>query len=126
MVTTLVAGGVGIVASSVSAWVSYIFTKRKYKVEVDNATIQGMKDSLEFYKTLSDDNKQRLEELRQENLELRRELEDLRRQMIDLTLHLTTNYAFLSKADLRAKQLTTNTTKDAKTKNRLDKTENIN
>lgn len=119
----LIIAGIGIVTSGASAWISHYFTRKKYKAEVESETIAGMRNALEFYKSLSDDNRAKLEELKRENLELRKEIDSLRTQLQDLTMHLNTNYAFLSRADLRAKQLFNNDS-NAKTKNRLDKKEN--
>jgi hypothetical protein len=41
--------------------------KRKYNSEVDNNVISNMKASLDFYKQLSDDNKERLSEVLKKN-----------------------------------------------------------
>ena len=82
-----------------TAFTTWFFTKRKYNAEVDNNVITNMQESLEFYKTLADDNKARLEnvlkenadnrkenaEIRQENIELRKEVADLRGQVERLT-----------------------------------------
>lgn len=67
----------GIVTSIISSFTSYIFTKRKYKSEVDSTLIDNMKQSLDFYTTLSNDNAERLEQIlnkNQELLELNKEL----------------------------------------------------
>lgn len=61
-----------------SSFVSWFFAKRKYNAEVDNHLIANMQDSLEFYKSLADDNKVRLESVLQENAELRKEIHELR------------------------------------------------
>lgn len=75
-----------------TAFTTWFFTKRKYNAEVDNNVITNMQESLEFYKTLADDNKARLEDVlkenaenRQENSELRKEVADLRGQVERLT-----------------------------------------
>ena len=74
-----------------TAFTTWFFTKRKYNAEVDNNLISNMQDSLEFYKSLADDNKSRLEEVLQENAELRKERADLRTQVDKLTSTLA-NY----------------------------------
>lgn len=74
-----------------TAFTTWFFTKRKYNAEVDNNLISNMQDSLEFYKSLADDNKSRLEEVLQENAELRKEIADLRTQVDKLTSTLA-NY----------------------------------
>ena len=74
-----------------TAFTTWFFTKRKYNAEVDNNVITNMQESLEFYKTLADDNKARLEDVLKENAELRKELDELRKQVGDLTSTLA-NY----------------------------------
>ena len=74
-----------------TAFTTWFFTKRKYNAEVDNNVITNMQESLEFYKTLADDNKARLEEVLKENTELRKEITDLRTQVDKLTSTLA-NY----------------------------------
>ena len=73
-----------------TAFTTWFFTKRKYNAEVDNNVITNMQESLEFYKTLADDNKARLEEVLKENTELRKEIADLRNQVDKLTSTLAT------------------------------------
>ena len=68
----------GIITTVASSFVSWFFAKRKYNAEVDNHLISNMQESLEFYKTLADDNKVRLEAVLQENAELRKEIHELR------------------------------------------------
>ena len=75
----------GLLATLVSGFTSWFFTKRKYNTEVDANLIQNMQESLEFYKTLADDNKERLEAVLQENADLRREVAELREQVTKLT-----------------------------------------
>lgn len=80
----LITGGVGIIATVISGWTSWFFARRKYNSEVDNNLIENMQQSLEFYKKLSDDNKDRLDEVLKRNAELEQEIEDLRKQMFSL------------------------------------------
>ena len=75
----------GLLATLVSGFTSWFFTKKKYNTEVDANLIQNMQESLEFYKTLADDNKERLEAVLQENADLRREVAELREQVTKLT-----------------------------------------
>lgn len=123
MIGELSIAAIGVFTSGLSAWISHNITRKKYKAEVESETIAGMRSALEFYKSLSDDNRTKLEELKKENMELRREIDTLRDQLQALTLHLSDNYAFLSRADLRAKQLFNKEKSNAKAKDRLDKTE---
>ena len=78
----------GLLATIVSGFSSWFFTKRKYNSEVDANLIQNMQDSLEFYKSLADDTKARLEAVLQENADLRKEVADLREQVNKLTTAL--------------------------------------
>lgn len=75
----------GIITSILSGFTSWFFTKKKYNAEVDNNLISNMQDSLEFYKALADDNKQRLDEVLAENADLRKEVSELREQVSKLT-----------------------------------------
>lgn len=72
----------GLLATLVSGFSSWFFTKRKYNTEVDANLIKNMQDSLDFYKSLADDNKARLEVVLKENEDLRREVGELR-SMVD-------------------------------------------
>lgn len=80
----LITGGVGIITTVISGWTSWFFARRKYNSEVDNNLIENMQQSLEFYKKLSDDNKNRLDEVLKRNVGLEQEIKDLRRQMFSL------------------------------------------
>ena len=80
----------GIVATFISGFTSWFFTKKKYNAEVDNNLISNMQESLEFYKALADDNKRRLEEVLTENADLRKEVGELREQVSKLTSALAT------------------------------------
>lgn len=77
---------IGIISTVVSGWVSWFFTRKKYNVEIDNNIISNMRESLEFYKQLSDDNKQRLDEVLKRNDALEAEIKELRKQVSELML----------------------------------------
>ena len=87
----LITGGVGIITTVISGWASWFFARRKYNSEVDNNLIENMQQSLEFYKKLSDDNKNRLDEVLERNAELEQEIRDLRRQMFSLVNSICTD-----------------------------------
>ena len=72
----------GVITTIVSSFASWFFTKRKYNTEVDANLTNNMQESLEFYKALADDNKQRLEAVLQENADLRRQVAEWR-EMVD-------------------------------------------
>jgi uncharacterized membrane-anchored protein YhcB (DUF1043 family) len=75
----------GVITTILSAFTSWFFTKKKYNAEVDNNLISNMQESLEFYKSLADDNKMRLEGVLAENADLRKEVSELREQVSKLT-----------------------------------------
>lgn len=75
----------GVITTVASSFVSWFFAKRKYNAEVDNHLIANMQESLEFYKTLADDNKVRLEAVLQENAALRKEVNEMRDKLVALT-----------------------------------------
>lgn len=87
----LITGGVGIITTVISGWTSWFFARRKYNSEVDNNLIENMQQSLEFYKKLSDDNKDRLDEVLRRNAELEQEIKDLRKQMFSLMNSICTD-----------------------------------
>lgn len=77
-------GVIGIVTTFASGYISWFFTRKKYNSEVDNNLIQNMKESLDFYKKLSDDNRERLEEVLKRNELLEQEVGELRKQIFNL------------------------------------------
>lgn len=87
----LITGGVGIITTVISGWTSWFFARRKYNSEVDNNLIENMQQSLEFYNKLSDDNKNRLDEVLKRNAELKQEIRDLRKQMFSLMNSICTD-----------------------------------
>lgn len=87
----LITGGVGIITTVISGWTSWFFARKKYNSEVDNNLIENMQQSLEFYKKLSDDNKDRLDEVLKRNAELEQEIKDLRKQMFSLMNSICTD-----------------------------------
>ena len=87
----LITGGVGIITTVISGWTSWFFARRKYNSEVDNNLIENMQQSLEFYKKLSDDNKNRLDEVLKRNAGLGQEIRDLRKQMFSLMNSICTD-----------------------------------
>lgn len=92
-------GLIGLFTTVISGWTSWIFARKKYNSEVDSQVIANMKESLEFYKQLSDDNKERLDqvlkqnkeilaqnaELIEQNKKLQAEVEELKKQIKLLT-----------------------------------------
>jgi len=56
-----------ILAPLITGFASWLMAKKKYYSEVDNTVIENMKNSLEFYKQLSDDNRERLSAILEKN-----------------------------------------------------------
>lgn len=77
-----------ILAPVITGFATWLMAKKKYNSEVDNTVIGNMKESLEFYKQLSDDNRQRLSEVLKKNEQLEKEISDLRTQLLNLTLNI--------------------------------------
>ena len=80
----IITGCVGIISSIITGWTTWFFTRKKYNTEVDSNLIQNMKESLDFYRKLSDDNRERLEEVLKRNEVLEQEVGELRKQMFSL------------------------------------------
>lgn len=80
----LITGAVGVVSSIISAWTSWFFARKKYNSEVDNSLIENMQNSLNFYKKLSDDNRERLDDVLKRNEDLEKEVKELKKQMFNL------------------------------------------
>lgn len=87
----IITAAIGIVTSFTSAWVSWFFTRKKYSAEVDENVIHNMNESLEFYKKLSDDNRNRLDLMIKNNEELEEEMKDLRKQVNVLMTYMCTD-----------------------------------
>ena len=87
----LITAIVGIVTSFASGFTAWFFARKKYNSEVDNNLIQNMKESLNFYKQLSDDNKLRLEEVLKRNDNLEGEVKELRQQVMNLMASICTD-----------------------------------
>ena len=84
MSTEILIALIGIFSTILSSWTTWFFTRKKYNSEVDQNLIQNMKESLDFYKKLSDDNRSRLEEVLKRNDELENDVKNLRNQMFNL------------------------------------------
>lgn len=95
----ILTGVVGIITTILGAWASWFFARKKYNSEVDAQMIANMRESLEFYKHLSDDNKERLSQvliqnkeilaqnaqLLEQNAKLEKEVQELKEQVAILS-----------------------------------------
>lgn len=116
-IDVLITGGVGIVASIVSSWTAWFFARKKYNSEVDLNLVEKMEKSLEFYRSLSDDNRARLEEITARNDELEKEVQELRKQVLNLTLNICMDLTCTHRIRETVKRY-------GKAKSRLDETVN--
>lgn len=90
-IEVVITGIIGLITTVLSGWTSWFYTRKKYNSEVDNNLILNMKNSLEFYEKLSNDNRDRLEEVLQRNNELEQELKELKKQMFNLMASICTD-----------------------------------
>lgn len=119
MTELLITGGIGLVSTIVSGWVSWVFARKKYYSEVDHNLIENMENSLEFYKKLSDDNRARLEEMAERNKALEVEIQELRKQMLNLTMNICMDLTCANRVREQLKRRNSH----GKDKDRLDETE---
>lgn len=111
----LITGGVGLITSIVSSWTTWFFARKKYNSEVDLNLVEKMEKSLEFYRSLSDDNRTRLEEITERNNELEKEVQELRKQVLNLTMNICMDLTC-------ANRVRETVRKYGKSKSRLDET----
>ena len=104
----LITALIGFLSTIVSGWCTWFFTRKKYNSEVDNNLIQNMQKSLEFYQNLSEDNKNRLNEVlkRNEELEKRDELlEQEVRKLKEQMMHMMTTICTDLSCQLRKRNM---------------------
>lgn len=87
----IITGAIGLLTTLISGWTSWFFARKKYNSEVDGNLIANMKESLEFYKQLSDDNKKRLDEALKRSDYLEEEVKELRKQVLNLMTIMCTD-----------------------------------
>lgn len=87
----IITGAIGLLTTLISGWTSWFFARKKYNSEVDGNLIANMKESLEFYKQLSDDNKKRLDEALKRSDYLEEEVKELRKQVLTLMTVMCTD-----------------------------------
>lgn len=121
MTDLLITGGIGLISTIVSGWVSWVFARRKYNSEVDHNLIENMESSLEFYRKLSDDNRARLEEMAKRNKALEIEVQELRKQMLNLAMNICMDLTCANRVREQLKRRRYN----GENKDRFDETENL-
>ena len=115
----LITGGVGIITSIVSSWTAWFFARKKYNSEVDLNLVEKMEKSLEFYRSLSDDNRARLEEMAERNKALEIEVQELRKQMLNLAMNICMDLTCANRVREQIRRKKSN----GKDKDRLSETE---
>jgi predicted nucleic-acid-binding protein len=88
MNSELLIGLIGILSTIVGSWASWFFTRRKYNSEVDNTVINNLKEVVNTYKLICDDNKRTIEEYIKSKDRLEDEIKDLRKQVNELTMSI--------------------------------------
>lgn len=61
MSETIIIAIIGIVASAISSFITWLVTRRKYNSEVEGSDIKNLQETLEFYKKITVENKNALE-----------------------------------------------------------------
>lgn len=82
---------VGVITTFAGSFGSWFFARKKYNSEVDKNLIDNMKESLEFYQKLSDDNRRRLEEALSRQHLLENEVREMRTEMFSMMNMICTN-----------------------------------
>ena len=84
----IITGAIGLVTTFISSLITWIFSRKKYNAEVNHDEIANMRESLEFYKNLSESNQRTLteilnksEELANTNIKLLIEVQNLKAQL---------------------------------------------
>lgn len=88
MSNELLIGLIGVVTTFLSGFTSWFFTRKKYNSEVDNAVINNLKDAVNTYKLICDDNKRTIEEYIKGKDQLEEEIKDLRKQVNELMMSI--------------------------------------
>lgn len=87
-INELIVGGIGLLTTITSGWVSWFFARKKYNAEVDSNYIENLGKGLETYDAIITHNKNEIEYLMKENEELRKEIAELRKQVLTLTMNI--------------------------------------
>lgn len=84
----IITGAVGLVSTIISSVVTWLLSRKKYNAEVNHDEIANMKESLDFYKELSESNQktlveilERSEALTTNNIKLLIEVQNLKTQV---------------------------------------------
>lgn len=104
----LIIGGIGLLTTVTSGWVSWFFARRKYNTEVDSNYIQNLQKALATYDTIIAHNKTEIENLMKKNDALEQEVSELRKQMLDLAMNICMDFSCkVRQRDLHKNKATT-------------------
>lgn len=98
MIDAITTAIITVCTTTIGSLVTWFLARRKYNSEVDNNLIENMSKSLEFYKSICDDTKARLDEILKMNSELEiknekleKEVKELKNQMINFMAQICLN-----------------------------------
>ena len=91
MDNTVLLALIGIGEMVVTSVVTFLLTRRKYRTEVAGNEIDNKHKDLEFYIDLVNDNKQKLDELQEENKYLRQEVAEMRTVVFGMLQQICTD-----------------------------------
>lgn len=101
----------GMMATAISTLVTFFSTKKKYISEVQSNDIGNLRESLNFYKELSDDNTRRLEEILAKNKEFESTVLQLKTENQDLSILVNKQNIIIEELRREVKELTDNINK---------------
>ena len=84
MSTEIIMALIGIASASISSFLTWLFNKKKQDVETEHTTIGNLQDSLEFYKTFSEDANKRLQDALEDRQNLYRKLEEQGKEIAEI------------------------------------------
>lgn len=88
MSTAIISTIVGLICTSLSSLVTFLFTRRKYNEEVNSQQLKNTDGAFELFKKMTDETmtlqNQKIEQLQKENEALRRQVNDLQMQVASL------------------------------------------
>lgn len=90
MSTELVLAVVTPLFGIVTSIVSWMLAKKRYNVDIDTSVIANMEKSLEFYEKLSNDNKERLIKVLEDDKVMRQEMDAIIKENKDLKASIET------------------------------------
>lgn len=85
MNTAIISSLVGLFCTTVSSFITFLLTKRKYNAEANNQEIDNVNDAFKLFKEMTNDTirlqNEKIEKLQKENDDLRQQIAHLQVQM---------------------------------------------